>query len=541
MLFPEIDSSGATGIVVVAPVFVTLGEHADLTLSPGWAFGPSREGGDADPAVRGPTGTLEVRWAPAVGAAGIAEVTWLHDQIAEPGGASGDRFGLTLRHQQGSIERFAFAADVALDEDGVLHRDLTPGRTARSATYQRSSLLASLLAGPALLQAGTGYLQALQPDGVEEPYGIAGVDVPLAQPLAWASATLPPTALGPLLASGRGGVGHFSPVHGGDDLAGRPAASRIDARLQLEVPLLLGRAVAFSPFVRAAAVGYPGAGIGDGVAWGLAGAALSSEVSRAFGTLRHTMGASADWRLGTPTFGDAPTFPAFDALDRVEDAASTRRLTAAPPGRFHQARLAVNTRLSRAGTTLARLTLGRDLDLGNDAAGDAFVAGALALGPVRGDATVRFPDLTRYGEVSARLALGEPRGHRLHAEYVGVRGPGSRLQTAGIDVLFDPRPLEQGQATQATAGAQLALGPALLGYQVIVPGRDGITRAGCGTNPDRTLGAFEIYEQLARLTWDSPCRCFRAGVQLEVDSCGNVTGLKGKLEIARLGERASVP
>ena len=42
LLFPEIASTAATGFAFSQPLYVTLGEHADLTLSPGWAFGPSR-------------------------------------------------------------------------------------------------------------------------------------------------------------------------------------------------------------------------------------------------------------------------------------------------------------------------------------------------------------------------------------------------------------------------------------------------------------------------------------------------------------------
>ena len=48
-----------------------------------------------NPAVRGPGATLEVRWAPAVGTEGRAEVGYFHDLDREPGGAGGDRLSLS--------------------------------------------------------------------------------------------------------------------------------------------------------------------------------------------------------------------------------------------------------------------------------------------------------------------------------------------------------------------------------------------------------------------------------------------------------------
>ncbi|MFT3915643.1 MAG: LPS-assembly protein LptD [Anaeromyxobacteraceae bacterium] len=550
LLFPEIASTSATGFAFSQPLYVTLGEHADLTLSPGWAFGPSRKPGDTSPAVSGPTGRLELRWAPAEGAEGRGELTWVDDRVGEPGGADGHRFGLALRHHQGTLESLALEAELALDEDGVLHRDLTSSRLSRAATYQRSALLASRRVGPALLEAGSAYLQPLQPAGAAGAYGLAGADVRLSDPLGWASATVPAAALGPVLASGRAGVTYRSPLHGGTDLGLRPETARLDGRLELELPLVVGEAVALSPFVRGAALTYSGAQGGQ-VAWGVVGAAASTEVARRFGELRHAVGARAEWRLGSATVGDAPAFPAFDAFDRVQtpdaapaDCAFLARqgcstLTAAPPGRFQQLRLAVDTRLSLGGVTLAKLTVGRDFDLEAGRAAEAFASGAVGVGPVHAEVTTRFPSLDRPAELGARLDLGDRKGNLLHAEYHLVRGSGGGLQTAGLDVLFDPRPRLLEDAAGAVLGGQLALGPALLGYEARFPGRSGLTQARCGANPTRNLGATELYEQVGRLGWESPCHCFRAAVQVEVDACGNFAGVKGKIEIARTGEQAS--
>ncbi|MFO0580642.1 MAG: LPS-assembly protein LptD [Anaeromyxobacter sp.] len=538
LLFPEIASTAATGFAFSQPLYVTLGEHADLTLSPGWAFGPSRKPADTSPAVSGPTGRLELRWAPAEGAEGRAELTWVDDGIAEPGGADGNRFGLALRHHQGTGDSLALEAELALDEDGVLHRDLTSSRLSRAATYQRSALVASRRVGPALLEAGSAYLQPLEPAGATGAHGLAGADVRLSDPLGWAAATVPAAALGPFLASARAGVTYRSPLHGGTDLGLRPETARLDGRLELELPLVVADAVALSPFVRGAALTYSGAEGGQ-VAWGVVGAAASTEVARRYGELRHAVGARAEWRLGSATVGDAPAFPSFDAFDRVQAATGDRTLTAAPPGRFQQLRLAADTRLSLGGATLARLTLGRDFDLEAGRAAEAFASGAVGIGPVHAEVGTRFPSLDRPAELSARLDLGDRKGNLLHAEYHAVRGSGGGVQTAGLDVLFDPRPRVLDAAAGSVLGGQLALGPALLGYEARFPGRSGLTQAGCGANPARKLGATELYEQVGRLGWESPCHCFRAAVQVEVDACGNFAGVKGKIEIARTGDQAS--
>jgi LPS-assembly protein len=552
LLLPELEQTSATGFMPVLPLFVTLGRSADLTLTPGWAFGRSRSAGDAEAAVRGPLSRLELRWAPAPDAEGRAELLWVHDADDEPLGAAGHRFGLSLRHRQGSEDGLALAADLSLTTDGVLHRDLTADAFERKARYRRSSLLAAHRAGPALLELGSAYLQPLQPGGASGPYGLAGVNLPLAHPLAWVSATLPATPLGPLLASARAGLARFAPVRGWEDLSGRPEVTRLDARLQLAAPFILASAVALSPFVRGAALAYPGAEGADGqgrpaAAWAVAGASASSEVSRAYGAVRHAIGARAEWRLGTPTAGSPPASAAYDLFDRTAaEGTAGALLDAAPPGRFHQLRLSLVTRLTRGGSSLARLEAGQDLDLAAGRASDAFVRGALALGLVRAELLTRFPGpgaerrpaggdgfLDAFSELAASLSVGELHGTEVHATLLSMGTWASGSQLAGLDVLFDPRAVELGPSSRASVGAHLALGPALLGYDVWFPGRASVIDG-------RSYGALEALQQAASLSWDSPCRCLRASVRVQLDASGRVSGLKGEIQIARPGENAGL-
>jgi len=551
MLLPVIDSTHATGFAASLPVFVTLGESADLTFSPGWAFGPS--GSRANGAVEGPIARLEARWAPAVGAEGTAEALWVDDRIAEPGGASGGRWGLTLLHASGRQDGLALRADLALSGDGVLWRDLTTDAIARTIPYRRSALVAAHLTGPVLVEGGASYLQALQPGGALGPYGVVGSDIALAQALPWASATLPASALGPLLVSGRAGVASLAPVQGGTDLAGRPEVRRVDARLQVEAPFVLGEVLSLSPFARGAALEYPGLDGQGGVGWGVLGAALGSEISRAYGPLRHAIAARAEWRLGGGALGDPPAFPAYDLYDRVDTGTEPgdRVLTAAPAGPFQQLRLVLDTRLSRGGTTLARLSAGQDLDLRAGRADDAFVAGALTLGLARADFTARFrgpgapvreagpappSPLDHFSELKLGLELGPPKGTGLHASLVsfGTHAPGVEL--SGIDTLFDPRAVTIGPISQARAGARLVLGGGTFGYDVTFPARSGVTTVVCGDST-RVLGAFTVQQHVATLAWESPCKCFGALLKVSVDACGSV-GYHAQLDLAHLGERA---
>ncbi len=80
LLAPQMGTSGPTGLTLAQPVFVTLGQSADVTVTPRWVFGRARDQvAEGKPSARGLGGTLEGRWAPAPGAAGRLELDLLWD------------------------------------------------------------------------------------------------------------------------------------------------------------------------------------------------------------------------------------------------------------------------------------------------------------------------------------------------------------------------------------------------------------------------------------------------------------------------------
>ena len=640
LLLPQVVSSGATGWFIEQPIFVTLGRSWDLTLTPGYAFGRT-SGNPADGDVRGPTVRGQLRWAPAVGTEGRADAMFVHDIAPqEPGSVTGDRYALQLVHAQQLGTQSSLRADVALYGDPVFPRDFTVDILARGKTYVRSDLLLQRRADALVLEAGAQYLEPLRPGGVlaGEQFGLFGSDVDVLHPWPFGSALLLPTFVGPLRLEARAGVAHFGPAStlngqptpafvptvpsaasgftpltrpGGVDFAIRPPATRGDARAELAVPLVVGDAVAFEPFVRGVATVY---GFDHSVdaaalqpfvrdaaapftqdggvtanAWAVAGASLSSEIGRSFGALRHRIIPSVEWRFGTAPTGRA-LFTGYDLFDRartltVADPASPVQpapaplpiLSAAPEGQFHQLRAALRNRLTLRGVDVLDLTVGQDVDLELGRAGETFVTGVTRIGPLTLDGTARgfaissrpggsaipvprttcpgpqqgpvdcttpgafvpqeIPParfLDHFTELRANATLADPRGDVLHVGILSVGEGASSTLVAGLDPLFDLRAAPVAPTSQGSAGARAVLGPAILGYDVLFPGRPLNNIPTCSGNGVRSLDAFHIQQHVASFSWNSPCNCFRVIARVNVNDCGGFAPYLA-IELSQLG------
>jgi LPS-assembly protein len=546
LLLPVVGNSGASGFGVAQPLYLTLGRSADATLTPEYAFGRAR--GDVakgEPSLRGPGARLELRWAPAETAAGQAELGWLHDLDAEPGGEAGDRWALTARHAHRLGERTALAATLRLAGDPVWVRDTTPDVLARTVPYRRSDLLLSHRRDAVVGEVFASYDQPLRPYGTGAPagtvipvgtfptgpYGPLGADVGVASRWGSAAAALVPIPVGPLRLSARAGAARFGPATGGLDVVGRPAATRADARAEIEAPILLGSALTVSPFVRGAALGYAFDDASDpaGSAWGVVGATVASEVSRRFGRLRHAIAPRLEWRAGTRAQGDVLPFPAYDAFDR-----STAGLLPAATGSFQQLRAAVETRLEADGAEFLRAEVGQDMDLRAGRLAETFAALAGAAGPVRADARASFfadgrggptpapriPSwLDRLSELRASVSVHDRRGDSVRAGFFTLAPGGSGRLVVGIDPLFDVRPAALGAAAGASAGLSAALGTAKLSYDAVFFGRATYPQP-CPGEGEQRFGALELQQQTGSLSWESSCHCFRIAVNAGMDYCG---------------------
>lgn len=538
LLLPEVRLTKAGGVTLAQPFFLTLGRSADATFVPEYAFGSGATPKPDRGSVRGPGARLELRWAPAEAAEGHAELAWVHDLEREPWGAGGDRFALDAAHGQRLSGRTSVRATLRLTSDTLWVRDMALDDLARSVPYQRSDVLISRRSDAVVIEGGASYLEPLRPLGAVEGEraGILGADLRTASRWPGAAATLLPVPAGPVRMSGRAGVSRFAPVAASHDVAGRPAADRADARLDLEAPLLLGEALAVAPYARVAALAYAFEAAPDlaAISWGVAGAALSTEVSRRFGEARHAIAPRVEWRAGTRAAGDALAVPAYDPLD-LSDAG----LLSAAPGSFHQARAAIETRLEIGGVDAVRFEAGQDLDLRAGRFAETFGSAAVAAGPFSADASARAftidaratpaapapvrSGLDRFTEFRASAGIADRRGDALRANLFAVGPGGSGALLAGIDPLFDLRPGNVQPDAGASGSVRIAAGNATLGYDVLMLGPNAVAQL-CSGSGARRVAAWEVHQHVASVRWASRCRCFRIVADVKVDHCGTFSG-----------------
>lgn len=546
LLLPEAASSESSLLTITQPLFVTLGRSADATLAPEWSFG--RNGTES---ARGPGARLELRWAPAEGAEGRLEAAWLRDLDDEPGGEGGHRFAIEGFHAQRLSPRTALRTAFRLPGDPVWIRDRAGGTLAASAPHVRSDLLVTHRRDPLVLEVESAWLQPLRPEGIVpgEAYGTFGSGLAAGSRLPGVHALLLPVAAGPLRLSGSAGAVRFAPPSGTVDSAGRPAATRADARLEVSLPVLLGGALSVAPFARGAAAAYSFEGAGETAsAFGVAGASASAELSRRWGRVRHTIAPRIEWRLGSRPAGDPLAGIAYDPFDL----ALAGVLSAAPPEGFQQLRAAVESRLLAGGTEVARIEVGQDLDLRRGRAGETFASAGLTLGPLEASGAARLlafdgradpgepaprisSGLDRFTSLTAAVRLGSARGGSLHASFTAVGPGGTGLLVAGLDPLFDLRPVSAAESAEGTLGVRLAAGGATLGYDARFPGRATFVPSCVDAAGERRVEGWQVQEHRASIAWDSPCRCFRLAAAIRVDDCGKVSPALS-VSLSRLGE-----
>jgi LPS-assembly protein len=141
--------------------------------------------------------------------------------------------------------------------------------------------------------------------------------------------------------------------------------------------------------------------------------------------------------------------------------------------------------------------------------------------------------LDAFSEIRLRLALADSRGDELRAGLLAVGSGGSGRLGAGVDDLFDPRPVEADALAAGTLAARIKLGPATLGYDVLLPVRTSVVPV-CKGSGTRTASGWEVQQQVGSIEWDSPCRCFRARVSVRLDACGDL-GAALAFDLVRAG------
>jgi hypothetical protein len=275
--------------------------------------------------------------------------------------------------------------------------------------------------------------------------------------------------------------------------------------------------------------------------------------------------------LTSPVSGKALPAFGYDEWDRgaAQPANTTtafvapRYAAAAPPGRSNQMRVALATWLHAPDALLLRGEVGQELDLGRGKLAEGYVTAIASRGYVTGEADIYFwtagrmdaaPQpphsswLDRFSALRLSLNVGDGRGDGIHGGLLAFGPGGSGHAAAGVDALFDARPISIRPLDQAstvtsagealasgTLGGQLKIGPASFGYDVLVPARTievGSCQAGA---PARTIGPWHVQQQTGWAEWDSPCRCFKLRVSVGVNECGGIPSFKVDLDIGKVG------
>jgi LPS-assembly protein len=343
----------------------------------------------------------------------------------------------------------------------------------------------------------------------------------------------------------------------------RLAATRAWSRLELRAPVALGRIAEVEPWVIGNAAGYlfdAGAQPALANGWVAAGAVISTRIERIWGepgdTLRHVIEPRVELRGGTGVAGPglpayaydesdaAPVLPAAPCVNPPPGISGgclpIRSLSATIPGGFGQMRLALRNRLvGSAGAQSATrldLDLGQDFDLSSGKPSETWIRGSTAWGPLRGSLLARFlgfgaanapgtwaPTYTSwldaFTEVRLDLAAADRRGDRIHVGFLALGSGASAAMKAGLDPLFDPRPIPFQPFAQGTAGARIrVLGGLDLEYEALFSARS-VLSPNYQTGTTQTTSPA-LQQQVFGAGWTSPCECWRAVVKVVVADGG---------------------
>ena len=364
-------------------------------------------------------------------------------------------------------------------------------------------------------------------------------------------------------------VGGSGPWQGAERLA----TTRALGRLELRAPFTAGRALALEPYLSATAVAYAFDEVFPAQldARAVVGLDLTSRFSRTFGEgakrVRHDIEPRLAWVAGSASAGPGLPNYAYDEFDvaaplpgRAAGEAYVpvrRTLSATPDGRaFDQLQLSLRNRLSFPSGPLSQtsldLTLGQDLDLASGRFAESWVQTALTEGPFSATATARVlvlgsraggsgpvtvtqPDsfFDAFSSLELWSRLGDARGDEVHASFIAVGKGGSPHLAAGLEPLFDPRPLAFDGLASGQVGLVAKVSGASLNYDAFFYARE---LAGAQLPCAATSPSPHVYQHVATLVWDSPCHCWKLGVTLTQNEC---TGLTYKLvmDLSSLTER----
>ena len=563
LLTPRFGYSPVTGFKVGQPLYLTLGQSWDVTLTP---FYLSTRGGGGD---------LELRYAPTPSTTGqwtAQVVVDVGERVAEDWSKTGDpigRFALAGRHAT-SWAGGGVAADVNLLGDPAYLGDFADTFITRQAEWTRSRLTYHEASQPALRwAAGLQLLQDLRPDTYADPAGVEPRRVALVSgdlpgpgdvryrffDGALAAAPTPVVAGVPLIGQARLALSTFS--------APRPEAARfarVDLRPAVALPITLPLGLVLEPEVAGRFTAWAGRFESRSVSATRLAVRLATRLHldlwRDYGPVAHQLRPSLEHVLiPKVAWAGDQVFDTADEVDLLRTA--------------HQVRARLDTGLfdPRTGARWAHLGawLGRDLGWGDDRAETserALTADARWDRPswpvvlsASGRAVVRLESGT-VTEARAGLQLASRRGDRLAVTY--GRWSTTRPEYAQVapEELVPSGTITPTQYLPFSQWA--ALDPAVRqGYRPW-SGFDGLT-VSAQVRPfepltlafDISLG-FDDPEVLRRVygdagqtsvirntrggvAWDSPCRCWSGFAAVATARDRDGFQVEFGVDLARLG------
>ncbi|MCY1078372.1 LPS-assembly protein LptD [Archangium lansingense] len=566
LLMPEVTGSGLSGLQVDQPLFLTLGESYDLTLSPGYAFGTEpKDPTQGSLGVKGPRLATEFRYAPtaSINPPGRVWLQLLYDLKPErdplnpfvlaPGAPMrGLRGWGFLEHQQKLGNNVFARADVKLYSDGFLFADTTPnsgfGRSyyyipSTATLYHRGQDDYAGLALAYRQDIRWGYplfSQVQRPTVFQElptlRYSIP--TVPLFGPLN-GSVEVELSRLSPLggLLGDEGTDGVYWPLlpdadgtqgNGVFEPGERQARTRLDVMPRLNATFDLGGVLRLTPYLafRESLYLYEATREANHRAYGMVGAYLDTELSRVFGegdkAIRHSITPSVELRAVPRVFGqNAPQV--YDEVD-----------AAVTPDGFFQGQVALRQKvLGRVGATgtreLARLDVAQGVDFLERRLGETSGRVLAVLGPVTAEARGRLDLFTpnvdeRLTQLAARIGW-DIIANRLNVSVGYDRALASSEQVRRpIDMLLPPPLAPQAlnpdtpvscSSTAAfankpidnlslNAGANFPFG-LNVGYGVVVQRKD----------PAR-CDVPELFTQALTVSFSPSCECWRISARASV-------------------------
>ncbi len=533
LLVPHPTFTALSGFYIDAPVFITLGRSADLTLTPSYFGGQHGVYG-----VRGPQLLAELRYATSPATTGRITFGLLYDtrQARDPNDPTlgpdgkplvptdgsavpkepmrGLRAQGSWQHTQTLGAGWYDRVNAAFLSDGYMNRDFTADVLAREAGYLRSTATLfhkgedHFIGIDAVVRQdlSTGY--SIFSNGGPNPFQrLPGLTLAipnklLAGPLAF-SLSAEAVRLAPTLYQKTDGI--YDPALGARIYAAgdRQARDRLDVMPRLEVAGALGGILGASAFAAwRQDVWMPEiTKTPTQRGYALLGARVDTELARSFGdSLRHVIAPSLEVRAVPYVVGQAPT--PYDEID-----------AAIPDNQPHvQAVAQIRQRLlHKEGAAVRewlRLDLGQGADLLTARLGESFARISTSFWLARATATVRVdPVLARLTRISGLAAVDDNKGTGLYVSYENLLDDGTDRARAPVDLLFGPSitPLTatNGRAQIVTCGAHWRLGGFGARYDAVF---QQVPRFNLSTVDPRVAPT----QQTIGLSYGPACNCWRA-------------------------------